>query len=215
MVDTNGSFQGKYHYSIRDNLTTKLQSMISAQPGQSMLQAECDWIGARGSSLNFKAINPDPVTRSGILTASLLQSFSKTLAVGAEVITQRGADGSPAELGINLATRIAPSSKSTFTATLQQFVALQTTYHHRVSEKVELASELQMLLVGPRRDAITSISAKFDYRQATIRAQLDSTGRVGLVMEEKLFPGFALLLSGEIDHVRGSNRFGIGISMEN
>jgi len=215
MLDTSGSFQGKYHYSVRDNLTTKLQSMISAQPGQSMLQAECDWIGARGTSINVKTINPDPATRSGIFTASLLQALSRTLAVGGEMIGQRAPDGSPADFGLNMAMRFTPSPRSTFTATLQQFVALQTTYHHRVSDKVELASELQMLLVGPRRDAVTSISAKFDYRQATLRAQVDSTGRVGLVMEEKLFPGFALLLSGELDHVRSSSRFGIGVSMEN
>ncbi len=180
-----------------------------------MVQLEGDWVGKEGTSLNFKAINPNPFDGQGVFTASLLQSVSQSLAVGAEVIGQQVADSPSMENGLNLAVRYTPSNKSTFTATLQQFVALQTTYHHRVSEKVELASELQMLLVGPRKDAVTSVSAKFDYRQATIRAQLDSTGRVGLVLEEKLFPGFALLLSGELDHVKSTSKFGIGITMEN
>lgn len=180
-----------------------------------MVQLESDWIGKEGTSINLKAINPNVVDGEGVFTASLLQSVSKSVAVGAEVIGQKVADSPSMETGLNLALRITPTAKSTFTATLQQFVALQASYHHRVSEKVELASELQMLLVGPRKDAVTSVSAKFDYRQATVRAQLDSTGRVGLVLEEKLFPGFALLLSGELDHVKSTSRFGVGITMEN
>lgn len=215
MIDTTGNFQGKYHYTVSDNLTTKLQSMISNQPGQSMVQFEADWIGNGGTSLNLKAINPNPTDGNGIFTASLLQSLSKSLALGAEIITQKVPDSTSIEQGINLGMKWKLKENSVFTATLQQFVALQTSYHHRVSDKVELASELQLLLVGPRKDAVSSVGAKFEYRQATLRAQVDSTGRVGMVLEEKLFPGFALLLSGEIDHVRSASRFGVGITMEN
>lgn len=180
-----------------------------------MVQFEGDWIGKEGTSLNVKAINPNPFEGQGVFTGSVLQSLSQSVALGAEVIGQRVPDSPFMETGLNLAFRFTPNAKSTFTATLQQFVALQTTFHHRVSEKVELATELQMLLVGPRKDAVTSVSAKFDYRQATIRAQLDSAGRVGLVLEEKLFPGFALLLSGELDHVKSTSKFGVGITLEN
>lgn len=194
-------------------LYTTLQ--ISNQPGQSMVQLESDWVGSGGTSINLKAINPNPTDGNGIFTFALLQSLSKSLAVGGEIIAQKVSDSPAIEQGINLGMRWKVKEDSTFTATLQQFVALQTSYHHRVSEKVELATEMQMLLVGPRKDAVTSVGAKFEYRQATLRAQLDSTGRVGMVLEEKLFPGFGLLLSGEIDHVRAVSRFGIGITMEN
>lgn len=180
-----------------------------------MVQFEGDWVGATGTSVNLKVINPNPTDGHGIFTFALLQSVSKNLALGGELILQKVPDSSEIEHGINLGLKLKPSEKSTFTATLQQFVALQTSYHHRVSEKVEIATEMQILLVGPRKDAVTSVGAKFDYRQATLRSQIDSTGKVGMVLEEKLFPGFALLLSGEIDHVRSLSRFGIGISMEN
>lgn len=180
-----------------------------------MVQLEGDWIGNGGTSLNLKAINPNPMDGNGIFTCSLLQSLSKNLAVGGELITQKVPDSPSLEHGINLGMKLKVSERSTFTTTLQQFVALQSSYHHRVSEKVELATEMQMLLVGPRKDAVTSVGAKFEYRQAVLRAQLDSTGRVGMVLEEKLFPGFSLLLSGEIDHVRSQSRFGLGITMEN
>ena len=180
-----------------------------------MVQIEGDWIGNGGTSFNFKAINPNPMDGDGIFTCSLMQSLSKSFAIGAEVITQKVPNSSALEHGVNLGMKFRVNDNSTFTTTLQQFVALQTSYHHRVSEKVELATEMQMLLVGPRKDAVTSVGAKFEYRQAVLRAQLDSTGRVGMVLEEKLFPGFSFLLSGEIDHVRSQSRFGVGITMEN
>jgi mitochondrial import receptor subunit TOM40 len=205
-----------------------------ANKQQNMLQNELDYVGS-DYSINLKAINPDPQDATGIYTLSYLQSITKSLAFGGEFIAQKGA-GEPADTGLNLIARWSakpaqPISNQTektseklteqktppamFTLTLQQFVACQASYFHRVSDKIELAAEWQSLLIGPRRDAITTVSAKFDYRQACIRTQLDSQGRVQLLFEERLFPGFSLLLSGELDHVRGSSRFGVGLNLEN
>lgn len=232
LFDTAGTFQGKYHYSFTSNLTAKLQAHIAKRQQQSMLQNELEYNGP-DYSVNVKAINPDLQEGSGIYTASWLQSLTKAFAVGGEVIAQKAAFGEPVETGVNLVARWAappltnignvnpesktaePKSPSIFTITLQQFVACQASYFHRVSEKVELAAEWQALLVGPRRDALTSVSAKFDYRQACIRTQLDSLGRVQLLIEERLFPGFSFLISGELDHAKGSSRFGVGINLEN
>ena len=110
--------------------------------------------------------------------------------------------------------KLKTSDNSTFTATLQQFVALQTSYHHRVKRKVELATEMQMLLVGPRKDAVTSVvpnSTTAKHAARSTRFNRESRNGAG----GETFPGFALLLSGEIDHVRSLSRFGIGITMEN
>lgn len=214
LIDTNGVFQGKYHFSFTKNLTGKLHTQIMRQAGQSMLQSELDYLGA-DYSLNFKAINPNLADGSGIFTASLLQSISQRLALGGELVAQKLHASEPVETGVTLAAKYSPSPASILTLNLQQFVALQASYFHKVSERVELGSELQMLLFGPRREAITTVSAKFDYRQACIRTQLDSTGKVGLLYEERLFPGFSLLLSGELDHVKNQSRFGIGLNLEN
>ena len=214
LVDTNGMFQGKYHYNVTKALTVKMQAQVTKQPGQSMLQSESEWMG-NDCTLNFKAINPDiSEGGAGIYTASVLQSVSKHLAIGLELITQKATRTEPIDTGYNLAARYA-TEKWIAAVNLQQFVALQASYFHKVSEKVELATELQMLMYGPRRDAVATMGAKFEYRQALIRTQIDTTGKVGLVYEERLFPGFSLLLSGELDHVRNASRFGFGINLEN
>lgn len=214
MVDTNGVFQGKYHYTVTERATLKGQAQVSKQPGQSMAQMEYDWQGA-DCAINFKAINPDVADGgSGIYTASLLQSLSKHLSAGLEVVGQKATVQEPLDFGYNVAARYA-TPVWIAAVNVQQMVALQASYFHKVSERVELATELQMLLFGPRRDAVATVGAKFDYRQALIRVQGDSAGKVGLVYEERLFPGFSLLLSGELDHVRNASRFGFGINLEN
>ena len=214
MVDTNGVFQGKYHFNWTERLVNRLQAQISKQPGQSMIQVETEYNGPDYTA-NFKAINPNIAdAASGIYTASLLHSLSKNLSAGLEFIGQKAAAGEPVETGYTLSARYA-TPEWIGAISLQQFVALQASYFHKVADSVELATELQMLLFGPRRDAVASVSAKFDYRQATIRSQIDTLGKVSLVYEEKIFPGFSLLLSGELDHVRNASRFGFGVNLEN
>lgn len=213
IVDTNGVFQGKYHYNFTKNLAARFQSQISRQPGQSMLQSELDYAGP-DYSLNVKVINPNAGDQTGIVTGNFMQSVTPCLSLGAEVIGQRMQGGEAVETGVNLAAKYA-TPVSTSTVNLQQFAALQLSYFHKVSPQVELGTEMQLLLAGPRSDAITSVAAKFDYRQACIRTQVDSTGKVGLLFEEKLFPGFSLLMAGEIDHVKGASRFGLGVNLEN
>lgn len=220
MIDTNGVFQGKYHHQLAPSLTAKVQSQIASAPGQSMLQAELDYTGG-DHSLNVKAINPDIADgATGIYTASIMQSVSKALAVGIEAIVQRMPDSTlrrktVQDVGFNLAGKLALSPAGILTVNLQPLAAVQASYYHRVSDKVDLATEFQAVLAGPRTDAVTTVGARFDYRQAVIRAQADTAGKVGLLYEERLFPGFSLLLSGELDHAKGDSRWGVGVNLEN
>ena len=39
---------------------------------------------------------------------------------------------------------------------------------------------------------------------ATFRAQLDPTGKVSALLEQRIAPTFAVLVSGEIDHFKAS-----------
>lgn len=185
-------------------------------PGQQqfMLQGEMEYLG-QDYSLNAKAINPNLADGTGIYTLSYLQSLSPRLAFGNELIFQRMGGREPFETGLNLLAKL-NGQDWIATATIQQFVALQLSYWQKVSEKVELGSELQILNAGPMRsEAITSVGAKFDYKQCIIRTQIDSMMKVSLLMEEKIFPGFSLLLSGELDHLKGTNKFGLGVNLEN
>ena len=99
-------------------------------------------------------------------------------------------------------------SKKDWIATAQaqlSRILLQTTYWHKLSDKVEVAADLQVIAAPSRRDAIATLGAKYDLRMSTFRAQLDSAGKVSALLEQKFAPTFAFLVAGEIDHFKVSS----------
>lgn len=213
VIDTNGIFQGKYHLYLDHGISLKTQSQLSKQPGQSMVQVELDLAGPT-SNVNVRLINPDPASQTGIFTGSLMQSLAKNWSAGAELIAQKMQPQEPCEVGHSLALKHT-TPKAIFTASLQQMTAVQLSYFHRVTEQVELGTEMQLLAMGPRSDALTTVAAKFDYKQACVRAQVDTAGKVGMLYEERLMPGFSLTMAAELDHLKGGSRVGLGINLEN
>ena len=86
-----------------------------------------------------------------------------------------------------------------------------------------MATETQLLVTptdarGPgRREGLATIGFKLDTIFATMRASLDTQGRVATVLEERIAPGVALQLCGEMDYGRGQGgqgKVGIGFTME-
>ena len=213
MVDGKGDVQGKYHYSWSDALIGKAQIQLSHRPGYSMYQVESDYLGA-DYAVNLRAMNANPSDNTGIYMASFLQSVTPKLALGVEGVLQRPVPDME-EAGMSLFARYGVPDKSVFTLTLQNLLGVQASYFHKVNDQVELCTELQAVMAGPQMEAVASISSKMDYRQASVRAQLDSLGKVGVFLEERLMGRMALLISGEIDHLKGKGKFGVGLSIEN
>lgn len=58
-------------------------------------------------------------------------------------------------------------------------------------------------------------SPGYDYvlRQCRLRGRVDTDGRVGALLEERLNVGVSLVLSAELDHPRKDARFGIGMTV--
>ena len=186
-----------------------------------MLQIEHDYL-APHYSFNFKSINPGVLDLTGIHIASLLHSVSPRLSLGFETVAQH-----PTPQVFETATSYfakltsLPSSASmlaglpftpswTATAQLQHTGNIQTTYYHKLSDKVDVALDFQTVfqpesMMGPaKREALTTLGAKYDFRLSTFRAQIDSTWKVGMLLEQRFTPVFAFLVGGEIDHVKVS-----------
>ena len=193
-----------------------------------MLQIEHDHLGPH-YSLSLKTMNPSVLDATGIHFVSLLHSISPRLSLGFETIIQHPQPSifetstsylakltslpnpiaalSPATPGQPPAS--VPFNPSwTATAQLQPSGNIQTTYHQRLSEKVDVALDFQTTIqpasmLGPaKREATTTLGAKYDFRMATFRGQIDSTGKVGMLLEQRFTPAFAFLVSGEIDHAK-------------
>jgi mitochondrial import receptor subunit TOM40 len=166
-----------------------------------MIQLEHDYQG-RDFNLNFKGINPSPTDFTGVYIGSYLQSVTKNLALGVESLWQRP-NPQVSEISASYLAKYTSSDKNWIaTAQLQPAGVLQATYWQKLSEKVEVAADLQLIAAPARHDAIATIGAKYDLRLATFRAQLDSTGKVSALLEQRFTPTFAFMVSGEIDHFK-------------
>jgi mitochondrial import receptor subunit TOM40 len=166
-----------------------------------MIQLEHDYQG-QDFSLNAKAMNPSPTDGTGIYVGSYLQSITKNIALGIESIFQRPTPD-VSEFSSAYLAKITATDKSWIaTAQTQGLGVLQATYWQKLSEKVEVAAELQLIAMPNRREAISTIGAKYDLRLATFRAQFDSTGKVSALLEQRFTPAFAFLIAGEIDHFK-------------
>ncbi|CAG8565060.1 1261_t:CDS:2 [Paraglomus occultum] len=209
-VDTDGNLSARANYMWTPNFVTKIQAQLSPTPGHSMLQLEQDYQGS-DYSINFKTVNPSPVDSTGIFILSYLQSVTQKLSLGTEIVYQK----LTSDLEETVKQYVMKYTGKDYIATLnyQEAGALQASYYQKINEKVDFGTELQMLLDGGRR-AVCTVGGKFDFRAATIRGQVDTTGRVSVVIEEKIAPGFSFLITGDMEHAKGQSRFGIGIQME-
>lgn len=228
---------------------SKVQALLSQQKENTMVLFEhdhqdLDW------SFNIKAINPNPLESetTGTFTASYLQSVSPSLSVGGEYTFQRTAPETQ-DSALSFAVKYAPPPKElpapallppgfpspympvnpkdsteVFCTTWSPATGLlNSSYWRRINQRLEIGSELQMLLTPStarapgRREGIAFVGFKLDTVYATIRAMVSSHGQVSAVVEEKIAPGLSLQLCGELDYSRGaggSGRVGLGFTLE-
>ncbi|KAH0830585.1 eukaryotic porin-domain-containing protein [Lanmaoa asiatica] len=212
-VDHEGNVNARMNQGWSETCITKMQAQLSQQAGHSMLQLEQDYQG-RDYSLNVKAVNPSPTDLTGIYIGSYFQSVTKGLALGFETLYQRQTPELTEFATSYLAKYTSVNRNWIATAQLQPAGILQTTYWQKLSEKVEVAADLQVIAGSQRRDAIATLGAKYDLRMATFRAQLDSTGKVSALLEQRFAPTFAFLVSGEIDHFKNAAKVGVGVMIE-
>jgi len=212
-LDNEGNLNGRFNQGWSANNVTKVQSQLSSTPGHSMIQLEHDYQGL-DYSLNFKGINPSPVDGTGIYIGSALQSVTKNLALGVEALIQKPQPGLTDISASYIAKYTSTDKNWIATAQLQPAGMLQATYWQKLSEKVDVAADLHLFAMPQRREALATLGAKYDLRMATFRAQLDSTGKVSALLEQRFAPSFAFLVSGEIDHFQNAAKFGVGVMIE-
>ncbi|KAI0709468.1 mitochondrial import receptor subunit tom40 [Earliella scabrosa] len=212
-VDHEGNLSARLNQGWSPNNVSKFQAQLSGTPGQSVVQLEHDYLG-QDYSLNAKAVNPSPADLTGIYMGSYLQSVTKNLALGVEGILQRPSPDT-AEIATAYLAKYTSSDKNWIaTAQVQGAGILQATYWQKLSEKVDVAADLQVVAAPGRRDALATLAARYELRMASFRAQLDSTGKVSAFLEQKFAPTFSFLVSGEIDHFKNAAKVGVGVMIE-
>ena len=183
---------------------------MSNSPGQSVLSIENDYTG-NDFSVCLKSLNPSILDGglTGIFIGSYLQAITPKLSLGLEILWQRPSAAMGPETAVSYVARYA-TKEWIVTGQLQAQGVLQATYWRKIADRLDAGVECQLARIGgsggammgggPRREGTTSVGAKYEFRASVFRAQIDSSGKLGCVLEKRVAPAVMLTFAGEMDH---------------
>lgn len=190
-----------------------MAEQMNSQQAQGQLEADYS-----GSDFTASAL----ASSSGQFRVSYFQGITRALSLGAAL------SGDPSGVpGFNLHMRhigrshiltavancllIPPLNTQIPRPLLNPISLLAAAYVHRISDKVNVATEIQFDTV--RRRTVATIGYQFDMRLGVFTGHIVSNGMIGATMEHRIPMGPSFLMSGIIDYVRKEYSFGFGVSI--
>ncbi|OAA67293.1 mitochondrial import receptor subunit [Niveomyces insectorum RCEF 264] len=225
-VDNEGQLSARFNYRWTDALVSKSSVQLAPGDGQQMAQFEHEYTG-KDFTASLKMMNPSFLDGglTGIYIGSYLQSVTAKLAVGLEGVWQRAAMSQPPDTALSYCARYA-SNDWVATAQMHPQGAINTSYWRRLSESVQAGVDMTLSLVpsaaaglmggpgGVQKEGITTFGAKYDFRMSTFRAQLDSRGKLGVLLEKRVAAPVMMTFAADVDHATQQAKIGLGISIE-
>ncbi|KAK7749389.1 translocase of outer mitochondrial membrane [Diatrype stigma] len=217
-MDNDGLLSTRFNFRWSPALVTKSQFQIGTQD---MASIEHEYTGNDFTS-SLKMLNPSAIEGglTGIYILSHLQSVTRRLALGIEAVWQRGALNQPPDSAMSYCARY-KSEDWVATAQLHAQGALNTTYWRRLSDKVQAGVDMTLqvapgggMMGGLQKEGITSVGVKYDFRMSTFRAQVDSKGKLGCLLEKRVAPPVMMSFCADVDHATQSAKVGLGITIE-
>ncbi|KAI5862764.1 eukaryotic porin-domain-containing protein [Durotheca rogersii] len=219
-MDNEGMLSTRFNYRWNPSLVTKTQFQIGSQD---MASIEHEYTGGDFTS-SLKMLNPSYLEGglTGIFILSHLQSVTRKLSLGIEAVWQRAALNQPPESTLAYCAKY-KSDDWIATAQLHAQGALNATYWRRLSEKVQAGVDMTLMtspspaaMMGGsmRREGLTYVGVKYDFRMSTFRAQVDSGGKLSCVLEKRVAPPVTMSFCADVDHFTQAAKVGFGISIE-
>ena len=161
----------------------------------------------------LKSINPSILEGdlTGMFIGSYLQSVTPRLAMGLEGVWQKAGGGMGPEAAISYAARYKGDDWIGSMQLLTQG-GLQTSYWRRLTDKVETGVDVNLqfaglsganaMLGGARKEGVATLGAKYEFSRSIFRAQVDSQGKIGALLEKMVAPAVRVTFAGEMDHAK-------------
>ncbi|KAK2705521.1 mitochondrial import receptor subunit TOM40 homolog 1-like isoform X1 [Artemia franciscana] len=155
--------------------------------------------------------NPDVVNGSGIAVGQYLQSLTPNLALGAELMYQKGGQVPGGEIAVlSLVGKYStPTTESCFTIGLNN---IHLSHYKKCSEQLQIGVEMETRI--PAQESVATIGYQVDLPKInlTARGMVDTNWNVGIALERKLVPlPFTFILSGRLNHVENKFQLGCGL----
>lgn len=212
-IDNEGQLSTRFNFRWSPAFTTKTQIQIA--PGnQAMVQFDNEYVGDDFTA-SLKTLNPSAIDGglTGIFIGQYLQSVTPSLALGLEGIYQRQALNQGPETALSYVAKY-KGSDWIASARLDALGAVSTSYWRRLTDKVEAGVDLNLQFAGlsgaglmggsVRKEGVTTVGAKYDFRMSTFRAQVDSTGKLSCLLEKRIAAPVSLTFAADLDHFKVS-----------
>jgi len=212
-MDNDGVLSSRFNWRWTPSLTAKTQFQIGSP--QDMTSIEHEYVGSDFTS-SLKMLNPSCLDGgpTGIYIFRHLQSVTKRLALGVESVWQRTVLSQPPESATSYYARYKTED---WIATAQLHAAqgaLNATYWRRLTDKVQAGVDMTLqvapsptMMGGLQKEGVTSVGVKYDFRASTFRAQVDSTGKLGVLFEKRVLQPVMMSFCADVDHATVSDDF--------
>jgi mitochondrial import receptor subunit TOM40 len=217
-LDSDWSFSGRFNARLGPRLTLKnsvqIQPAGAMSPGGAQVSLEQDYAGGDFTA-SLKSINPSLLEGglTGMFIGSYLQSLTPRLALGLEGVLQKPGGGLGPEAALSYAARYKGDDWIGSLQVLAQG-GLQGSYWRRLTDKVETGVDVNLqfaglsganaMLGGPTREGTATLGAKYEFSRSIFRAQVDSQGKIGCLLDKVIAPPVRVTFAGELDHVKVS-----------
>lgn len=198
-ITTDGRLTGRVKVDLAEWASLKSQFQLASERGMSQGMFDLD---LKGSDWNGQV----KLGTSAFYGANYFQSVTPSLALGGEVFYLAEQRRS----GLGLAARYVTDA-AIATAQVANTGLLSLSYLQRVNEKVALASEF--MWNANSRESSAAFGYDYVLRQSRLRGRVDTEGKVGCSLEQRVNVGVTFLLSAEIDYARKDHKFGFGMTV--
>ncbi|KJX99206.1 mitochondrial import receptor subunit TOM40 like protein [Zymoseptoria brevis] len=227
-LDSDGSLNARFNGRITSRLINKLAVQIQpgsmAGPGGAQVSLEQDYTGDDFTA-SLKSINPSVLEGglTGMFIGSYLQSVTPRLSLGIEGVLQKPGGGMGPEVAMSYAGRYKGDDWIASAQLLTQG-GMQVSYWRRLMDKVETGVDVNLQFAGlsggnpmmgaARAEGVATLGAKYEFSRSIFRAQVDSQGKLGCLLEKVVAPPVRITFAGELDHVKNSAKLGLAVSIE-
>jgi len=203
---------GRFNYRLTSALVAK--SSVQLAPGAGNTISLEGYYSGADFGATIKAINPSTLEGglTGIFIGSYLQSVTPRLALGLEGVYQRTVLSYAPEAALSYAARYKGPDWIASAQLLSQG-GFQGSYWRKLTDKVEAGADINLtfaglsgasMLGGLRREGVATLGIKYDFKMSNYRAQIDSQGKLGCVLEKSVAPAVRVIFAGDMDYVKVS-----------
>lgn len=212
-MDSNGNLNANFIHQFNQNLRTRIVAQIqnSKLVGYQMTND----FKAKEYTATVTAVNTDIVENSGIFISHYLHRVNKNLDLGAELILQYGPNVPTGKIAVySLGWRYLAQNWQ-ISGALNPSGSVHLCYHHQTgSSPIQFGVELETNIRTMESQSTFGYQIDLNKANLTFKGMIDSNWNVGSVLEKRLLPlPFTFVLSGFLNHVKPSYKFGIGLTI--